>query len=146
MISQTEKLIEILLVEDNSTDVLLTEEALATTKLAHHLHVVGNGVDALLFLRKQGEYTHAPLPNMILLDLNLPIKRGCEVLAEIKSDANLQHIPVIVLSNSNQELDIVKAYNLNANCYIVKPVSFHQFRDVLRAIEHFWFTVATLPS
>lgn len=146
MTDQTEKTIEILLVEDNSTDVLLTEEALASTKIVNHLHVVGNGIEALLFLRKQDEYADAPRPNMILLDLNLPIKRGCEVLAEIKADDNLRHIPVIVLSTSNQELDIIRAYNLNANCYVVKPVSFHQFRQVLQAIESFWFTVATLPS
>src|SRR5580698_7134114 len=103
MTDKTEKTIEILLIEDNSTDVLLTEEALARTKFINHLHVVGNGLEALLFLRKQGKYANVPQPNMILLDLNLPIKRGCEVLAEIKADENLRHIPVIVLSNSNQQ-------------------------------------------
>ncbi len=146
MISQMEKSIEVLLVEDNSTDVLLTEEALASTAIVNHLHVVGDGIEALLFLRKQGKYTGVPLPNMILLDLNLPIKRGCEVLAEIKNDEHLRHIPVIVLSTSYQESDVARAYNLNANCYIVKPVSFHKFRNVLHAIENFWFTVVTLPS
>jgi two-component system, chemotaxis family, response regulator Rcp1 len=146
MIDQAERSMEILLVEDNSTDVFLTEEALASTDIVNHLHVVGNGVEALKFLRKEGEYAQAPQPNIILLDLNLPIKRGCEVLAEIKADGALRHIPVIVLSTSNQELDIVRAYNLNANCYIVKPVSFHQFRVVLKAIESFWFTVVTLPT
>ncbi len=146
MIDQAEKTIEILLVEDNPTDVFLTEEALAGTQNVNRLHVVGNGLEALLFLRKQGKYADAPMPSLILLDLNLPIKRGCEVLAEIKTDEALQHIPVIVLSTSNQELDIIRAYNLNANCYVVKPVSFHKFRNVLQAIENFWFTVATLPS
>jgi CheY-like chemotaxis protein len=146
MIDQAVKSIEILLVEDNSTDVFLTEEALASAKVENHLHVVGNGIEALSFLRKQGEYANVLQPDMILLDLNLPIKRGCEVLAEIKTDDNLKHIPVIVLSTSNNELDIVRAYNLNANCYVVKPVSFYKFREVLKAIESFWFKVATLPS
>jgi CheY-like chemotaxis protein len=131
MIDQKTKTIEILLVEDNPTDVFLTEEALIKTKIVNHLQVVGNGVEALLFLRKQGEYTSARLPTLILLDLNLPIKRGCEVLAEIKSDENLKHIPVIVLSTSSQDLDICRAYSLSANCYVVKPLSFHKFRDVL---------------
>jgi len=145
-IDQTEKAMDILLVEDNSTDVLLTEEALAGTNILNRLHVVGDGLEALSFLRKQGKYANSPLPKIILLDLNLPVKHGCEVLAEIKIDEDLRHIPVIILSNSNQELDIIRAYNLNANCYVVKPISFHKFRDLLQAIETFWFTNATLPS
>ncbi len=146
MINQLEKSMEILLVEDNSTDVFLTEEALASAKIANRLHIVDNGVKALSFLRKQGAYTNVPRPNIILLDLNLPIKHGSEVLAEIKADADLRYIPVIVLSTSSQELDVFKAYNLSANCYIVKPVNFYKFREVLKAIQSFWFTVVTLPS
>jgi len=146
MSDQKVQTIEILLIEDNPTDIFLTEEALAKTKIVNHLQVVGNGIEALLFLRKQGEYANAKLPTLILLDLNLPIKRGCEILAEIKGDENLKHIPVIVLSTSSQELDISRAYGLNANCYVVKPLSFHKFRDVLQAIETFWCTVATLPT
>jgi len=146
MINQLEKSMEILLVEDNSTDVFLTEEALASAKIANRLHIVGNGVEALSFLRKQGAYTNVPRPNIILLDLNLPIKHGSEVLAEIKTDADLRYIPVIVLSTSSQEFDVFKAYNLSANCYIVKPVNFYKFREVLKAIQGFWFTVVTLPN
>jgi two-component system response regulator len=146
MFEQAEKPIQILLVEDNSTDVFLIEEALASTKTANHLHTVGNGVEALSFLRKEGIYNAVPQPNIILLDLNLPIKRGFEVLAEIKADSYLRHIPVIILSTSSQELDINKAYSLNANCYIVKPVSFYRFREVLKAFENFWFTVVTFPK
>ncbi len=140
-----ERPIEILLVEDSPTDVLLTQEALAGAKIANHLHSVGDGLEALLFLRRHGKYADMPRPNLILLDLNLPIKDGTEVLAEVKADSDLRHIPVIVLSTSNQEKDIIKAYDLNANCYIVKPVNFRRFRDVLQAIDSFWFTVAALP-
>ncbi len=146
MTNQQEKPVEILLVEDNPTDVLLAKKALAAAKIFNHLHVVGDGLEAMAFLCKQGQYIDAPRPNIILLDLNLPLKDGGQVLAELKADKDLRRIPVVVLSSSNQELDICRAYDLNANCYIVKPVNFRRFQDVLKAIDSFWFTIATLPS
>jgi len=136
---------EILLVEDNSTDVLLTREALARIKTPNRLHVIEDGAEAISLLHKEGQYANLPRPDLILLDLNLAIKSGYDVLAEIKGNRDFCSIPVIVLSTSDQESDINKAYGLNANCYIVKPVNFGRFREIVLAIENFWLSVAVLP-
>ena len=137
--------LEMLLVEDNPDDVDLTIEALEDTKIANRLHVVTNGVAALSFLRREGKYAQAPRPAIILLDLNLPKKDGREVLADIKADPVLRHIPVIVLTTSSSQDDIQQAYDMHANCYITKPVDFEQFVQVIQAIENFWLTVVQLP-
>ena len=137
--------IEILLVEDSETDVLMTQIALESAKIANNLHVVDNGVDAIAYLRQEGPYANAPEVNLILLDLNLPRKNGQEVLAEIKADEWLKKIPVVVLTSSKAEEDILRAYGFHANCYIAKPVDFAGFAAVIRAIEQFWFSVVTLP-
>ncbi len=139
------RLIEILLVEDNPADVRLTQEALKDGKLLNTLSVVGDGVEAIAFLRRQGQYTDAPRPDLILLDLNLPKKDGREVLAEIKTDEKLKSIPVVVLTVSKAEEDILKTYTLHANCYITKPVDLDQFITVTQSIEDFWFSVVKLP-
>ena len=138
--------IEILLVEDSATDVMLTEEALESAKMRNNLSVVKDGVEAMAFLRKDGKYADMPRPDLILLDLNMPRKDGREVLAEIKADKVLKHIPVVVLTTSQAQEDVLKAYGLHANCYIAKPVDFDQFANVVRAIDQFWFTVVTLPA
>jgi chemotaxis family two-component system response regulator Rcp1 len=138
--------VEILLVEDSPTDVLLAKEALEYSKIAHNLHSAPDGVEAMAFLRKEGKYSDAPRPGLILLDLNLPKKDGREVLAEIKSDEKLKRIPVVVLTTSKSEVDVLKAYGLHANCYIVKPVDFEKFAEVVKSIENFWFSVVTLPG
>ena len=137
--------IEILLVEDNPGDVRLTREALKDGKIVNNLHVAEDGVDALAFLRREGKYRNAVRPELILLDLNLPKKDGREVLAEIKADKELKRIPVVVLTSSAAEQDIVKSYNLHANCYVTKPVDLDQFINVVKSIEHFWLTVVKLP-
>ncbi|MBK9053295.1 MAG: response regulator [Chloroflexi bacterium] len=142
----TSKPIEILLIEDSTTDILMTQEALHEAGLPNHLNIVEDGVKALDFLRQIGTYAQAPRPDLILLDLNLPRKNGQEVLAEIKNDPHLQQIPVVVLTTSSAEEDIMKAYALHANCYVVKPLDFISFVEVIRSIRHFWFTVVTLPS
>jgi chemotaxis family two-component system response regulator Rcp1 len=129
--------IEILLVEDNPGDVRLTVEALREAKVVNHLHIAGDGVEAMLFLRREGRYVDVPRPDLILLDLNLPRKDGREVLAEIKQDADLKCIPVVVLTSSAAEQDVVQAYNFYANCYITKPVDLEQFLKVVRSIEDF---------
>lgn len=139
------KLIDILLVEDNPADILLTREALAANKLVNTIHVAEDGIQALDFLYKRGKFASAPRPDLILLDLNLPRKNGREVLAEIKTDPNLRPIPIVVLTTSNDEEDILKAYNLNANCYVVKPVGFENFMKAMQSIRHFWFSVVALP-
>lgn len=139
------RLIEILLVEDNPADVRLTQEALKDGKLLNTLSVVGDGVEALAFLRRQGQYKDAPRPDLILLDLNLPKKDGREVLAEIKTDEKLKSIPVVVLTVSKAEEDILKTYRLHANCYITKPVDLDQFIAVTHSIEDFWFSIVKLP-
>jgi two-component system, chemotaxis family, response regulator Rcp1 len=139
------KPIEILLVEDNPGDVRLTVEALREAKVANQLHVVADGVKAMSFLRREGRYADVPRPDLILLDLNLPRKDGREVLAELKQDADLKCIPVVVLTSSAAEQDIVQAYNLHANCYITKPVDLEQFLRVVRSIEDFWLIVVKLP-
>jgi two-component system, chemotaxis family, response regulator Rcp1 len=144
--NQTEgRPIEILLVEDSPSDTDLTVEALKDFKVRNHVSIVEDGVLALQFLRRQGRFAQAPRPDMIMLDLNLPRKDGREVLAEIKSDDNLKTIPIVVLTTSRAEQDILRAYQLNANCYINKPVDFNQFLEVVRSIEAFWLFVVTLP-
>ena len=137
--------IEILMVEDSPSDALISREALAYAKVLNHLHVVEDGVRAIAFLRREGPYAQAPRPDLILLDLNLPKKDGREVLAEVKADDQLKTIPVVVLTTSRAEEDILRAYGLHANCYIAKPVDFVRFAEVVRAIEHFWFTIVSLP-
>jgi CheY-like chemotaxis protein len=137
--------IEILLVEDNPGDVRLTREALADNKIRNTLHVVADGVQALAFLRRQGKHATVPRPDLILLDLNLPKKDGREVLAEIKGNGNLRRIPVVVLTTSGAEEDILKAYDLNANCYVTKPVNLDSFIKVVKSIESFWVTIVELP-
>ena len=139
------KSICILMVEDNPTDVMITKEALAHAKVLHSLHVVEDGMEALDFLHRRGKYAKAPQPDLILLDLNMPRKNGQEVLAEIKADQRLKHIPVVVLTTSKAEEDVIKAYGLHANCYVIKPVDFDVFAEVVRSIQQFWFTVVTLP-
>ncbi len=140
------KPVEILLVEDSPTDVLLAQEALEHSKIVNVLHVVKDGVEAMAFLRKEGKYKDEPRPDLILLDLNLPKKDGREVLAEIKTEETLKRIPVVVLTTSKSEADVMKAYGLHANCYIVKPVNFEQFAEVVRSVENFWFSVVTLAG
>lgn len=137
---------DFLLVEDNPGDVRLTQEALKSHKVQNNLHVVTDGEEAMAFLRKQGKYKDAPRPDIILLDLNLPKKDGREVLAEIKSDPLLKTIPVVVISSSEAEQDIIKSYNLNANCYVTKPVNLDQFIKVVQSINDFWITIVKLPS
>ncbi|QLE44224.1 response regulator [Nostoc sp. C052] len=137
--------IEVLLVEDNPGDVQLTRIALEDSKISIHLNVVEDGVEAMAFLRKQEKYAKVIHPDIILLDLNLPRKDGREVLAEIKGDENLRRIPVVVLTTSQAEEDILKAYNLSANCYITKPVDFDQFVKIIQSIENFWFAIVKLP-
>ena len=137
--------IHILLVEDSPADVRLTREALKEAKIFNTLHCAADGVEALAFLRKEGVHADSPRPNLILLDLNLPRMDGREVLAEIKADDNLKLIPVVVLTTSQAEEDIVRSYNLHANAYVTKPVELQQFLQVIRAIEDFWLAVVTLP-
>ena len=137
---------EILLVEDNPGDVRLTREALKEGKILNHVSVVGDGVEALAFLRREDKYANAVRPDLILLDLNLPKKDGREVLAEIKADVGLKKIPVVILTASAAEQDVLKTYDLHANCYITKPVDLEQFIKIVRLIEDFWFTIARLPS
>jgi len=137
--------IEILLVEDSLADVRLTEEAFRDAKVLNHMSVVTDGDEATQFLRREGPHAEAPRPDLILLDLNLPRKDGREVLKEIKDDPNLRRIPVVVLTTSRAEEDVLRAYNLHANCYITKPVDFTQFISVVRSIEGFWLSVVKLP-
>ena len=140
------KPIEILLVEDNPGDVRLTVEALKECKMINHLNVVNDGIEAMDFLRKKGKYKNAGRPDLIILDLNLPRKDGREVLSEIKDDADLKRIPVVILTISKAEEDILKTYNLHANCFITKPLDMDQFIKVVHAIESFWFTIVMLPD
>jgi CheY-like chemotaxis protein len=137
--------IEILLVEDSPSDTELTLEALRDFKVRNHVNVVEDGVQAMQFLRRQAPYDKAPRPDLIMLDLNLPRKDGREVLAEIKGDGDLKTIPIVVLTTSRADQDILRSYQLNANCYINKPVDFNQFLEVVRSIESFWLFVVTLP-
>jgi len=137
--------IEILLVEDNPGDVRLTKEALKEGKVYSNLHTVKDGVEAMEFLRRKGRYKDVPRPDIILLDLNLPRKDGREVLEEIKSDNELKRIPVVVLTTSKAEEDVLRTYNLHANCYVTKPVDLEKFMVVVKSIDVFWLTVVTLP-
>jgi chemotaxis family two-component system response regulator Rcp1 len=137
--------IEVLLVEDSPGDVRLTQEAFRTANTAVHLHVTSDGVEAMAFLKRQGTHTDAPRPDLILLDLNLPKMDGREVLAHIKQDENLKTIPTIILTTSDDEVDIVKSYKLQANCYLNKPVQLDAFETVVKSINDFWLTKAKLP-
>ncbi|MFB6136539.1 MAG: response regulator [Halobacteriaceae archaeon] len=138
--------IEILLVEDNPGDVRLTEKGLERAKIINNLHVVGDGVEAMAFLRGEGDHEDAPRPDLVLLDLNLPRMNGREVLEEMKSDPDLRRIPVVVLTSSAAEEDIVESYDLHANAYLTKPVGIDGFVEVVESIEDFWLTVVKLPS
>jgi CheY-like chemotaxis protein len=137
--------IEILLVEDNPGDVRLTIEALRESKVRNHLSVARDGVEALAFVRREGAHAQAVRPDLILLDLNLPRKDGREVLAELKADPDLKTIPVVILTTSRAEQDVLRSYELQANCYITKPVDLDQFITVVKSIEDFWLTIVTLP-
>jgi CheY-like chemotaxis protein len=137
---------KILLVEDNPGDVRLTMEALKEGKILNEISVAADGVEAIAYLRRTGKYADAQRPDLILLDLNLPKKDGREVLEEIKGDADLKKIPVVVLTTSAAERDILRAYNLHANCYITKPVDLEQFMRVVQSIEDFWLTIVKLPQ
>jgi two-component system response regulator len=137
--------IEILLVEDSPADILITREAFEEARLLNDIHVVEDGIQAMEFLRREGIYASAPRPDLILLDLNLPRKNGREVLAEIKADNSLKVIPVIILTTSNAHDDILQAYDLHANCYVVKPVGFESFLKAVQTIRNFWFSVVALP-
>ena len=139
-------LIEVLLVEDDEGDVVMTREALAEGKVVNRLHVVGDGVEAIEFLRREGTYADAPRPDLILLDLNLPRRDGREVLAEVKGDPELRRIPVVVLTTSQAEEDILRSYDLHANAYVTKPVDFDRFVEVVRQVDEFFFTVVRLPD
>ncbi|MEQ8464414.1 response regulator [Coleofasciculus sp. E1-EBD-02] len=138
--------IEILLVEDSPSDADLTVDAFSDARVLNNLHWVEDGVEALTFLRRQGQYSDVPRPDLILLDLNMPKKDGREVLAEIKADSQLKRIPVIILTTSAAERDVLKTYELNGNCYVTKPIDVEQFMSVVKIIEAFWLAVVQLPS
>jgi CheY-like chemotaxis protein len=140
------EVIDVLLVEDDPGDVLLIEEAFADNKVRNRLHAVSDGVEALAFLRREGPYEDAPQPDLVLLDLNLPRKDGREVLGEIKEDESLRHIPVVVLTTSKAEEDVLRSYKLHANAYVTKPVDFDRFIEVVRQIDEFFVTVVKLPK
>ena len=142
---ETVELVDVLLVEDDPGDVLLIQEAFADNKVRNRLHVVSDGVEALSFLRREGEYADVPVPDLILLDLNLPRKDGREVLAEVKADEELSLIPVVVLTTSKAEEDVLRSYKLHANAYVTKPVDFDRFIEVVRQIDEFFVTVVKLP-
>lgn len=144
--SKISRPLDILLIEDNPADVRLTQEAFRDARVQNRLHVVGDGVEAMAFLRRQGVFNSISCPDLIILDLNLPRKDGREVLAEIKSDQALKHIPVIALTTSQAEEDITKAYDLHVNCYITKPPDLDQFFAVIRSIEDFWLKVVRYPN
>jgi CheY-like chemotaxis protein len=143
---KTSKSIEILLVEDNPGDVRLTKEALQDAKVCNSMFVVGDGIEAIAYLRGENQYTNAVRPDLILLDLNLPRMNGFEVLDAIKEDPNLKRIPVVVLTTSQAEQDIIQSYNLYANAYVTKPVDLEQFIKVIKAIEGFWLEIVRLPN
>jgi len=140
------KVIDILLVEDSEGDARLSLEAMRDSKIRNKMHHVVDGEEAMAFLRKEGKYSKVPRPDLILLDLNLPKKDGREVLAEIKNDNKLKRIPVVVLTISSAEEDILKSYNLHANCFITKPIDLSQFMKVVRSVEDFWLTIVKLPN
>lgn len=138
--------IDILLVEDNAGDIRLTQEVLKESKVHNNLMIAHNGVEALECLRKQGKYAGCARPDLILLDLNLPVMDGREVLAQIKDDMNFRRIPVVILTTSKAEEDILKTYNLHANCYVAKPVDLDQFVRVVKSLEDFWLAIVKLPN
>ena len=140
------RMIEILLVEDDPGDILIAKEALEQSKLVNNLHVAENGEEALAFLRREGDHADAPKPDLILLDLNLPRRDGREVLADVKDDPELRRIPIVILTTSQAEEDIIKSYDLHANAYVTKPVDFAQFVRVVQQIDEFFFTVVSLPE
>lgn len=137
---------EVLLIEDNPGDVELTREALAESKVAVNLSVAGDGVDALAFLRREGKHEDAPRPDLIILDLNLPKKDGRQVLEEMKADRALSTIPVVVLTTSEAEEDVLRSYELHANAYVTKPLDFSRFNEIVQRIDEFWFTIVRLPG
>jgi two-component system, chemotaxis family, response regulator Rcp1 len=139
------RLLTILLVEDSRSDAVLIQRTLRGSKLLNELHLVRDGVEASDFLHQRGRYVDAPRPDMILLDLNLPKRNGRELLAEIKEDENLMTIPVVILTTSSDEADILRSYQLRVNCYLVKPVNLEQFVEVVKSIEHFWFALVKFP-
>jgi len=145
MDTNTGQAIAILLVEDNPADVRLTQEAIKEGKVRNTMYAVNDGVEALAFLRRTGKYASAAVPDLVLLDLNLPKKSGLEVLAEIKLDEELKHIPIVILTTSQAEQGIVRSYDLHANAYVTKPVDLQQFIDVVRSIEEFWLEIVKLP-
>jgi len=140
------KIVDILLVEDNAGDARLAQEALKESKVKNQLHIVNDGMEATDFLFKRNNYKDAPSPDLIILDLNLPKKDGREVLAEIKADENLKRIPVVILTISKAEEDIMKSYDLHANCFITKPLDLNKFLEVVKSIEDFWLTIVKLPN
>ena len=146
MTPHTSRPIQILLVEDSPSDVKLTFEALKQAKVANLVSHVEDGVQAMEFVRRQGQYSQSPRPDLILLDLNLPRKDGREVLKELKEDPSLRSIPVVVLTTSKAEQDVLRSYQLHANCYVTKPVNFERFLEVVQSIENFWLTVVALPA
>ena len=139
------KLLDILLVEDSEPDARLTQKAFRDARVQNRLWIVEDGVEAMNFLRRQGRYANHPRPDLILLDLNLPRKDGRQVLKEIKEDPALQHIPVVILTTSEDEKDVLRAYHAHANCYLTKPVDLNQFLSIIKAIEGFWLSVVKLP-
>lgn len=141
MVEENKKAFKILLVEDNPADIRLTEEAIHESKIDTELHIVKDGVEAINFLKKLGKYSKACRPDLILLDLNLPRKNGLEVLKDIKEDENLKRIPVVVLTISSNEEDLIKAYNLHANCYVIKPLEMKEFYRIINSIVAFWFRI-----
>jgi CheY-like chemotaxis protein len=143
---ESSRQVEFLLAEDNPGDVRLTLEAMRESKIRNNINVVPDGMEAMAFLRKQGKYADVPTPDVVLLDLNLPKKNGCEVLADIKSDPKLKRIPVVIITSSEAEQDILRTYDLHANCYVTKPVDLDQFIKVIQSIESFWLTIVKLPS
>jgi CheY-like chemotaxis protein len=145
-LEHTGRAAEFLLVEDNPGDVRLTCEALTESKVKNNLSIVGDGMEAMAFLHREGKYADAPRPDVILLDLNLPKKNGLEVLAEIKADASLKRIPVVIITSSEAEQDVLRTYDLHVNCYVNKPVDLEQFIKVVQSIETFWLTIVKLPS
>jgi two-component system, chemotaxis family, response regulator Rcp1 len=145
MENSSNKIADILIVEDNPGDARLIKEVLNSNKIYTSLHMVKDGVEAMEFLRNEGKYSSVPKPDLIILDLNLPRKDGREVLSEIKSDTELKHIPIVIMTISQAEEDILKSYNLHANCYITKPIDLNQFIKVVKSIEDFWFTIVKLP-
>jgi CheY-like chemotaxis protein len=138
--------VDILLVEDNAGDVRLTQEVLKSSKVRNTLLVANNGLEALNCLRQQGKFANSPRPDLILLDLNLPVMDGREVLEKIKDDPDLKRIPVVILTTSKAEEDILKTYNLHANCYVTKPVDLDQFVNVVKSLEDFWLAIVKLPN